>query len=164
MNHCWKYYASTQLAMTVFKFQDLLNSRCFRVYQYLSINDQKKKKKRKEKKQTKWSLFQDYILTLGNYRRVEFCRRISNLIVFKKFPWTRWNISERDRGYRELLKWSLVIGALRNRFINIIWIKRELPQLIFLYELLQGRLPVRLILSLILPRWVWLKLPCITRK
>ena len=38
MNYCWKYYASTQLAMTVFKFQDL----------YLSINDQKKKKKRKK--------------------------------------------------------------------------------------------------------------------
>ena len=148
--------------MTVFKFQDLLNSRCFRVYQHLSINDQKKK--RKEKKQTKWSLFQNYILALGNYRRVEFCRRISNLIVFTKFPWTRWKYLWACRGYRELLKWSLVIGELRNRFINIIWIKRELPQLIFLYELLQGKLPVRLILPLILPRWVWLKLPCITRK
>ena len=49
MNHCWKYYASTQLALTVFKFQDLLNSRCFLVYQYLSINDQKKKKKEKKR-------------------------------------------------------------------------------------------------------------------
>ena len=53
MNHCWKYYASTQLAMTVFKFQDLLNSRCFRVYQYLSINDQKKKKEKKRKETNK---------------------------------------------------------------------------------------------------------------
>ena len=97
---------------------------------------------------------------LAIYRQVEFCTGISNLTVFLKFPWTRWKYLWAWSGLLRGLKWSFVIGELRNRFINIIWIKQEL-QLIFLYELLRGKLPVRPISPLILPRWVWLKLPCI---